>query len=169
MNINMKKIIINEAHIRKIVRETLENLMNTNIDVFNIIKNSELAYQPSININNNIGEIELVYKNNMLEDGMIVYIKFMVEGNVEPYHYGNYTTPPEGGECEITDMSPIEAKAVLNGYNEIEINVDDNMEELTNILNSYENMIYDNIDWEYFENEGPDTDYVYDMRKNEKF
>ena len=173
----MKKIILNENHIRQLVKETLENLIlgednMSNIlsseDFLRLIRNSKLIYEPNIEMKKNMGHIVLAYKNKMSGEDF-VHIEFKVDGYVEPYYPGNYNTPPEGGECEITNMEPLKAYVWINDNDEYFINVKENEEILKEILNTYYDDIFSSIDWEYFEkNQGPDPDFEYDSWKNDR-
>lgn len=169
----MKKIFLNETHIRQLVKETLENLLidnevNHNLssqEVVELINNSELKYN-DLDVDGSYGYIKLIYTNPRYEE-IDLEINFQIMGHVSPYYHGDYYTQPEGGNLEIQEIKPISAIIYLNGE-EYELNMKELYKFLSDKLDSYWNEIYEKVDPEYFTNE-PDPDAKYDARKNGDF
>lgn len=171
----MKKIFLNETHIRQLVKETLENLLidnevNHNLlsqEVVEIINNSELKYDDDIYVNGREGTIILVYNNQNYDDDISLGIDFYIDGYITAYYPGDYYTPPEGGELEIRKFEPTNATIYLDGE-EYELNMKELYKFLEDILDNHYDDIYNKINYEDFINE-PDPDAKYDAWKNGDF
>ena len=169
----MKKIFLNETHIRQLVKETLENLLidnevNHNLssqEVVELINNSELEYDDDLGVDGDCGYLRLTYTNPQYEE-FDLEINFQIAGYITPYYQGDYYTPPEGGELEIEEIKPISAYLILT--KKIKLNLKELYSFLSNILNSYWNEIYEKVDPEYFIIE-PDPDAEYEAWKNGDF
>ena len=165
----MKKNFLNENHIRQLVKETLENLILGEDDMndmnsIEFIKNSTITDIEFIDINGNNGTIGLVLNNESLDSiGLEIY--FTVYGHLTDYDSGDYYTPPSGGEFEMTDIYAYGASLFIEG-DEKEINIRENREFFNALLKKYWYDIYEEVEPEYFENEGPDPDEKYDAWKN---
>lgn len=113
----MKRIQINEQHIRRIVKETLENLIlgeepNEGISLSDI-KNMKLGGVEDINIENEYeGSITLYFTKpftgNDVEFNEDVYVTiyFEIIGDFEKYNAGDYFTEPSGGGFNLEKVIP---------------------------------------------------------------
>lgn len=113
----MKRIQINEQHIRKIVKETLENLIlgeepNEGISLSDI-KNMKLGGVEDINIENEYeGNITLYFTKPFMgndvefNEDVYVTIYFEIIGNFEKYNAGDYFTEPSGGGFNLEKVIP---------------------------------------------------------------
>lgn len=113
----MKRIQINEQHIRKIVKETLENLIlgeepNEGISLSDI-KNMKLGGVEDINIENEYeGSITLYFTKPFMgndvefNEDVYVTIYFEIIGDFEKYNAGDYFTEPSGGGFNLEKVIP---------------------------------------------------------------
>lgn len=171
----MKKIFLNETHIRQLVKETLENLLidnevNHNLssqEVVKLINNSELKYDDDIYVKGREGAIVLVYNNQNYDDEISLGINFYIDGYITAYYPGDYYTPSEGGELEIKKLEPTNATIYLDGE-EYKLNVKELYKFLESILDNHHEDIYNKTKYEDFMNE-PDPDAKYNARKNGDF
>ena len=162
----MKKIFLNESHIRQLVKETLENLILGEDDLNTMsakyyIENATSGVLDYFNFKDKTGEIGLIYQGEYGE--FYIEAKFEIYGSFNDYGPGNYWTPPSGGEFEISDLIVYDIETYLEGE-KIEMTKED-YNYITEVIkkyckeNSYE--IENNIDPEYFTYE-PDYDDYYD-------
>ena len=113
----MKRIQINEQHIRKIVKETLENLIlgeepSEGISLSDI-KNMKLGGIEDINIENEYeGSITLYFTKPFMgndvefNEDVYVTIYFEIIGDFEKYNAGDYFTEPSGGGFNLEKVIP---------------------------------------------------------------
>ena len=116
----MKRITLNETHIRQIVRETLENLILGEDDMENEDVSTP-SLEEYINMLHNLNyddwyvdvcdyrlnetygwaEVEFAPKHDDRFDNIKLKIDFKINGEYLPYIAGDYYTPPEGGYYEL--------------------------------------------------------------------
>ena len=160
----MKKIFLNESHIRQLVKETLENLILGEDDLNTMsakyyIENATSKTLDFFDVQGKIGELGLIYKGGYGEFSFAT--KFEIHGDISAYDPGDYWTPPEGGDFELSDISIYNIETYLEG-DEIEMSEED-YNYITEVIkeyckeNSYE--IENNIDPEYFTYEPDYDDY----------
>ena len=150
----MKKIFLNETHIRQLVKETLENLLidnevNHNLssqEVVEIINNSELKSIDDIYVKKRKGTIVLSYNNQNYDDEILLGIDFYIDGYITAYYPGDYYTQPEGGELEIRKFEPTNATIYLDGE-EYELNVKELYKFLEDILDNHYDGIYNKTNY----------------------
>lgn len=140
----MNKIILNETHIRQLVKETLENLILgedniddvfSNNDIANILANSDIIsikkYDWSYDEDKGSGRMKVILNsnNNAYSE---MYLQLDVNLYItEPYNTfpGNYYSPPEYDEGELVDFN----------FETIEIvfKINETGEYYTNIIEDY--------------------------------
>lgn len=153
----MKKIFLNETHIRQLVKETLENLLidnevNHNLssqEVVELINNSEFKSIYDISVKRREGNIVLAYNNQNYGDEILLDIDFYIDGYITTYYPGDYYTPPEGGELEIRKFEPTNA-IIYIGDEEYELNVKELYKFLEDILENHRENIYDRTNYKDF-------------------
>lgn len=158
----MKKIFLNESHIRQLVKETLENLILGEDDL-NImsakycIENATSEILDYFNFKDKIGEIGLIYQGEYGE--FYIKAKFEIYGSFNDYDPGDYSTPPSGGEFEISDFIVYDIETYLEGEKIEMTNEDYNYidEVVKKYCNDNTDKIMDGINPEYFIYE-PDYD-----------
>lgn len=112
----MKQIFLTEQHIRKLVKETLENLI-LGEDNYIIPLNKNMTINDCINLIDkdckfdgvneiDIDHIDLLFNTNDNEFIISVLIDFDLDGEYEPYDSGDYYTPPTGGGYNLKDIIP---------------------------------------------------------------
>jgi hypothetical protein len=114
----MEKIIINESHIRQLVKETLENLILGEDDLNTMsakyyIENATSKTLDYFNVKDKTGEIGLVYQGEYGE--FYIEAKFEIYGDFNDYDPGDYWTPPSGGEFEMSDLMVYDIVTYLEG------------------------------------------------------
>ena len=113
-NYFMKRIQINEQHIKQIVRETLENLIlgedeigefiqdgMTLSDCINALSNQKILNTSVTVFNDSECTIEISYND------VEVQIDCIYDGKYIPSDKGDYWTPPSGDEYELYELYPI--------------------------------------------------------------
>ena len=171
----MNRIILNETHIRKLVKETLENLIlgeDDNIEnnltteeIVEIIKISQFDKIDNLEVSGHYGNIGLIFSNETYGK-FLLDISFEIDGYVTEYDRGDYFTPPSGGELEI-DLKPTETIIYFEDE-EVKLDLEKSYDFIYKVmLNDFYNEIYEKIDIDDFIDEGPDPDYYYDSRRDD--
>lgn len=177
----MKRIILNESHIRQLVKETLENLIlgeddmededrprYTLEDYMQILANTEMTKnnweinKDKSKIDTNGGCVEIfTYGDDF--DYIALTVSFNMDVDYIPYDAGNYWTPPEGGYHECRDFKIVEVEYNMNEeyYGTLK-EIPEGIEEI--IYEYVMDVINNSYDEEYY---GPDPDAAYDARKND--
>lgn len=168
--------VLNETHIRNIVRETLENLILGEDDditpnlsteeIINLITSSQLEGK-DIEVNGKSGVLDLYFLNEKYES-IQLSIDFDIDAYLTPYHSGDYWTPPSGGELEVEKITPTSVFFSIND-DEIVFDLKIGYNFIETLLQKYNDKIYDKINPEYFENEGPDPDDAYEWYRERKW
>ena len=159
----MKGIILNESHIRQLVKETLENLILGEDDmeindeyiepspeeVKNMILNTNLIVD-GCSVEGNNGRLDL-WDGKDCE--ITIVIEFGISAHVNPYYPGNYWTPPEGGDLEIDNIKMYNYE-IYYGGDRIEGVGDEELDKyVENLLDQHFETIYDKVDPDYFDDE----------------
>lgn len=160
----MKRIVLNEMHIRQLVKETLENLIlgEDDLNITSAKYYMETATSEILdyfNVKDKTGEIGLTYQGEYGE--FYIEAKFEIYGNFNDYDPGDYWTPPSGGEFEISDLMVYDIETYLEGE-KIEMTKEDYDyidEVIKKYCNANTNKIIDGIDPEYFIYEPDYDDY----------
>lgn len=160
----MKRIVINESHIRQLVKETLENLILGEDDL-NIMsakyymENATSEMLDYFNFKGKTGDLGILYQGEYGE--FYIEAKFDVYGSFDDYDPGDYWTPPSGGEFEMSDLMIYDIETYLEGE-KIEMTEEDYnyIEEVVEkYCNDNTEKILDGIDSEYFIYEPDYDDY----------
>ena len=119
-----------------------------------------------VEVNRDTGELSLYFSNEMYES-LYLSIEFDIYAHLTPYDSGDYWTPPSGGEIEIDKLVPTK---VIFSLNDDEMNFDLKIgyRFIETLLQEHSEKIYDKINSEYFENEGPDPDDAYEWYRERK-
>lgn len=160
----MNKIVLNETHIRQLVRETLENLIlgedgvDTNIQSAEYyINNATSKSVDFFNLHGRTGNLGLIYEG---EYGEFYFTAvFDIDGRFSEYDPGNYWREPSGGEFELYDISVYDIETYLDGDN-IDM-TDEDYNYIADIADDYcRNNLYElDIDEDYFTYEPDYDDY----------
>lgn len=117
----MKKIYLNESHIRQLVKETLENLILGEDDIEN--ENSEMPEEDILNIINGIenwsvDEIDfdhMVISSDLPNENYIILdISYSFDIKYGYYDKGDYWTPPYQEDNDIDNFQIYDIEYNLN-------------------------------------------------------
>lgn len=160
----MNKIVLNETHIRQLVRETLENLIlgedgvDTNIQSAEYyINNATSKSVDFFNFHGRTGELGLIYEGEYGE--FYFTAEFNIDGRFNEYDPGNYWREPSGGEFVLDDINIYNIEAYLDGGN-IDM-TDKDYDYIVDVVNDYckDNLNELDIDEDYFTYEPDYDDY----------
>ena len=164
----MKKIIINESHIRQLVKETLENLilgeddmetdneyaLPSSEEIKKMVFNGEFIVEECV-VKGHYGKLTLWNRKNDL----MIYIDFSVSGYITPYYPGDYWTPPEGGELEVEDITITDYTMDYEG-NDVDVDRDEEFNKyIKKLFDSFGETIMDKLNPEDFIYEPDYDDY----------
>lgn len=173
----MKKIILNETHIRQLVRETLENLILDNDDIGEEISTQYLeeliGMLPTLigkDWDYELENYDLIRKMANIKfypvqderfECIDLIIYFDVDVDYVPYSAGDYWTPSEGGYYEINDLE----------IERIDYKVDDNYSgsiQNKNLISHFSDLIYSELSEkiEEYYSDDYDEDYKYEEWKD---
>lgn len=160
----MKRIVLNEMHIRQLVKETLENLIlgEDDLNIMSAKYYMETATSKILdyfNVKDKTGEIGLICQGEYGE--FYIEAKFEVYGSFDDYDPGDYWTPPSGGEFEISDLMVYDIETYLEGE-KIEMTKEDYDyidKVVKDLCNDNADKIIDGIDPECFIYEPDYDDY----------
>jgi hypothetical protein len=163
----MAKILINEQHIRKIVKETLENLLlgedeigefvqdgMTLSDCINALSTQKILNKSITVFNDSECTIEISYND------VEVQIDCIYDGKYIPSDKGDYWTPPSGDDYELYELYPIHI-LFQGGSNEAEFDVQKGTPEfeyLYKLLDDFVSDLEDKV-MEYLYDNAYEEDY----------
>lgn len=117
----MKKIYLNESHIRQLVKETLENLILGEDDIEN--ENSEMSEEDILNIINGIEnwsvdemDFDHMVISSDLSDEKFIILDISYNFNIKygSYDPGDYWTPPYQEDNDIDNFQIYDIEYNLN-------------------------------------------------------
>ena len=117
----MKKIYLNESHIRQLVKETLENLILGEDDIEN--ESPEIPEEQVLNIINGIENWEvyemdfdhmILLSDSPNEDYITLDISYKFDIKYGSYDKGDYWTPPYQEENDIVNFQIYDVEYELN-------------------------------------------------------
>lgn len=157
----MGKVVLNEANIRELVKETLENLIlgednfNMGVDeIINTLENCEFKWIDECKVNDEgRGEVVIALSSSESSDEVFLTLYFYVEGYHTPYNPGNgYDMAPEGGEFNLENIDTYGGIFYYDGIEHM-------IENLNNQQKEYFNNILESIDKIYQEADENITDF----------
>lgn len=167
--------ILNENTIKQIVENVLSNLIESQnkkkdrlkknqITVERIVSFLDYAKYNYMNVNSNGQDNTLnLYYSDWWGIGYEICIWFNIDYSITPYWGGDYYSPPEGGEVEIHDMTPVEIEFFKDDIKVARFGVEKETPIYTKtkeLLDNYWGKIYDKF--AEVAEEYDDSDFRYD-------
>ena len=167
--------VLNENTIKQIVENVLSNLIESQnkkkdrlkknqITVERIVSFLDYARYNYMNVNSNGQDNTLnLYYKDWWGIEYEICIWFNIDYNITPYWGGNYSSPPEGGEVEIHDITPVEIEFFKDDIKVARFGIEKETPIYTKtkeVLDNYWEKIYDRFA-EVVE-EYDDSDFQYD-------